>query len=233
MSMNQKTLIPLAIITVALGAILYFFCLSPRDTPVVAGDPDSSSSLIIYKNTKYGFNFSLPTDWQGYSIIEDTWKGFPLKNTAVQTGPKLLIRNPKWTAAMPYEDLPILVFTISQWNMYLAEDFSVSAAPIRASELARNNKYVFALPPRWDFDSSAGYKDAQDIIVGKPLQAFDVGVSQGKLNIDLVCEKATSYMRFADAKSLEVFLVDCKEGKHPEVIEKYKADMNLGDGATI
>lgn len=55
----------------------------------------------------------------------------------------------------------------------------------------------------------------------------------GKLNINVVCENALSYMSFPDGASADKFVADCKEGKHPEVIEKYKADMNLGDGATI
>jgi hypothetical protein len=54
-----------------------------------------------------------------------------------------------------------------------------------------------------------------------------------KLNINVVCESALSYMTFPDAKSADAFVADCKEGKHPEVIEHYKAQMNLGDGATI
>jgi hypothetical protein len=57
--------------------------------------------------------------------------------------------------------------------------------------------------------------------------------AQGKLNIDVVCQGALSYMTFPDAASAKVFVDECKEGKHPEVIERYKADMNLGDGATI
>lgn len=54
-----------------------------------------------------------------------------------------------------------------------------------------------------------------------------------KLNIDAVCQGALAYMSFPDAKAAETFVAECKEGKHPEVIEKYKKDMNLGDGATI
>ncbi|MDB5225283.1 MAG: hypothetical protein JWL87_235 [Candidatus Adlerbacteria bacterium] len=55
----------------------------------------------------------------------------------------------------------------------------------------------------------------------------------GKLNIDEVCNSALAYMTFPDASSTEVFLSDCKAGGHPEVVERYKADMNLGDGAAI
>ena len=223
--MNNKTLIAIALITIALITGLYVFLSSQYEnttpTPVV------QSTSVVYKNTEYGFNFSLPLTWQGYSIIKDTWK-----STGTESGPKLLIRNPKWTSSAPYEDLPILVFTISQWDSYAKEDFSVSAAPMQATELARNNMYVFALPPRWDFDYSLNFKEAEDIFAGNPLKAFNVEVSQGKININLVCEQALSYMSFTDGKSSEAFVSECKEGKHPEVIERYKVDMNL-NGAQI
>ncbi|MDB5266569.1 MAG: hypothetical protein JWN89_384 [Parcubacteria group bacterium] len=57
--------------------------------------------------------------------------------------------------------------------------------------------------------------------------------TSGKLNIDVVCKSALAYMSFPDAASADMFVADCKEGNHPEVIERYKQDMNLGDGAAI
>jgi hypothetical protein len=57
--------------------------------------------------------------------------------------------------------------------------------------------------------------------------------SQGKLNINVVCEEALSYMTFENGKKADEFVVDCKEGKHPEVIERYKERMGLGDGKAI
>lgn len=169
--MDKKTLIAGLIVVIA--AVGFYFVYSSRSNPpVVINNPNDTS--ITYKNTEYGFNFSLPANWQGYSVVSGTWQGTPLTNTLAQSGPKLLIRNPKWTQAAPYEDLPILVFTISQWDSYRAENFAVSAAPIPASELARNNKYVFALPPRWDFDYSLDVKEAQDIFAVKPIQAFNL-----------------------------------------------------------
>ncbi len=56
---------------------------------------------------------------------------------------------------------------------------------------------------------------------------------QGKLNINGICEGALAYMTFADGASAEKFVAECKDGKHPEVIEQYKAQMGLGDGAAI
>ena len=235
MKENKLTFVFVALIII-LGIALYVFNFKDKNTSINEGSSTSTPSQIVYNNTDYGFNFTLPTNWQGYSIIKNTWTGNSLKNSPAQSGVKIIIRNPKWTVAVPYEDLPILIFTISQWNLYLAEDFAISAAPIQASELARNNMYVFALPPRWDFDYSLGFEEAQGIFKGNPIKTFNVetkNVIQGKLNINIICERSLSYMTFADAKSAEVFVAECKEGKHPEVIEKYKTDMNLGDGVMI
>lgn len=57
--------------------------------------------------------------------------------------------------------------------------------------------------------------------------------SNGKLNINVVCESALSYMTFESGAAADAFVAECKEGKHPEVIGHYKAQMNLGDGAAI
>ncbi len=67
----------------------------------------------------------------------------------------------------------------------------------------------------------------------KPEENQPSDTSTGKLDINAVCEGALAYMTFTDSASAEVFVSECKEGKHPEVIERFKADMNLGDGATI
>jgi len=56
---------------------------------------------------------------------------------------------------------------------------------------------------------------------------------QAKINIDAVCQGALAYMTFPSGAEADAFVKDCKEGKHPEVIDKYKADMNLGTGAAI
>ncbi len=57
--------------------------------------------------------------------------------------------------------------------------------------------------------------------------------ANGKINIDAVCQAALIRMTFPNGEAAAKFVADCKEGKHPEVIEQYKAEMNLGDGAQI
>ncbi len=58
------------------------------------------------------------------------------------------------------------------------------------------------------------------------------GAPGAKININAVCEGALAYMSFPDGASADAFVAECKEGKHPEVIEQYKANLNL-DGAAI
>ena len=55
--------------------------------------------------------------------------------------------------------------------------------------------------------------------------------SQGKLDINVICEESLAYTTFEEGVSTEQYLRECKEGKHPQVIEEYKKRMNLGDGA--
>ncbi len=61
----------------------------------------------------------------------------------------------------------------------------------------------------------------------------DAPAVNAKINIDAVCEGALAYMTFPSGEASAQFVAECKEGKHPEVIEKYKTDMNLGNGAAI
>lgn len=56
--------------------------------------------------------------------------------------------------------------------------------------------------------------------------------SNAKINIDEVCRGALVYMSFPDGASAEAFVQECKEGKHPDVIDRYKASLNI-DGAAI
>lgn len=195
---NNKTVIIVLALTLAIALAFSIYLSNSKSNPTLPStSPDTSSTTkLTYNNTEYGFTFTLPLGWQGYSVITDMWKGNSLVQTTgtnststksgslnesksgpkseSENGPKLILRNPKWTASAPYEDLPILIFTTSQWNAYIAEQFSIGAAPIKATELARNTTYVFALPARWDFDYSLGYEEAQDTMNGSPLRAFEV-----------------------------------------------------------
>ena len=169
----NKNLIIICVCIILAGGV-YYFINNNKVVPVVSV-PTSTSTSVVYTNTELGFTFSLPQDWSGYSVVQSTWTGNNLTaTTTIETGPTLLLRNPNWTAAVHYEDIPIMVFTLAQWDSYTAGNFATSAAPISATELGRNNLYVFALPPRWDFDYSQGYQEAESILQTNPLHPVTI-----------------------------------------------------------
>lgn len=67
-----------------------------------------------------------------------------------------------------------MVFTLDQWQGLQRMEFSVGAAPVGPTELGRNNKYVFALPARYNFAFPTGYEEVERILEGNPLLAFAV-----------------------------------------------------------
>lgn len=130
------------------------------------------ASPIVYRNTEYSFSFNLPAGWKGYSIVIDNWEGFtPGGVAAVERGPLVSIRHPQWTSQDPRQDIPIMVFTLAQWNSLQQGEFHIGAAPVGPRELGRNNRYVFALPARYNYAFPTGYEEVEQILEGNPLQA--------------------------------------------------------------
>ncbi len=140
--------------------------------------PVTPTPKIEYKNSQYGFTFGLPLSWKGYSIIEDEWEGYSLQTQSAEGqvitehGPLIIIRHPDWEYKAPRQDIPIMIFTIKQWNDMQAEKFHIGAAPINPSEIGRNTKYVFAIPARYNFSYLTGYEEVDKILQGKPLKPF-------------------------------------------------------------
>lgn len=135
------------------------------------------NSSIIYKNTQYGFNFSLPESWKDYKILTDKWDGLsltePESSKTVETGPIINIRHPQWTSQNPRQNIPIMIFTLAQWGSLQQEKFHIGAAPLSPSELGRNTRYVFALPARYNYAFPTGYEEVEDILKSSPLQPID------------------------------------------------------------
>jgi hypothetical protein len=139
---------------------------------------DEASNKIVYHEREYGFNFSLPLSWEGYTILSEKWEGLSLHDSegekVVETGPMMIIRHPDWSSENQRQDIPIMIFTIPQWESLRNEEFHIGAAPIGPSELGRNNKYVFALPARYNFAFPTGYEEVEDILNSKPLTVTEV-----------------------------------------------------------
>jgi hypothetical protein len=142
---------------------------------ILVGPNIPNPSTMDYRNSQYGFRFTLPASWKGYSIGTDQWQGYisgEQGDVLAQQGPLMSIRHPLWTSADPRQDIPIMVFTLPQWDSLQREEFHIGAAPIGPSELGRNAMYVFALPARYNFAFLTGWEEVQKILDGKPLHAF-------------------------------------------------------------
>jgi len=135
--------------------------------------PDTAAT--IYKNTQFGFSFSLPESWQGYSIITEKWEGLITDTQELaESGPVILIRHPQWTDQVKRQDIPVMVFTTEQWLALQQGAFHIGAAPIGPKAMGHNNQYVFALPARYNYAFPEGFEEVETILENAPLKPFEI-----------------------------------------------------------
>lgn len=144
-----------------------------------ANDGPAVGVPVQYENRRYGFRFAMPADWKGFTVLTDQWVGDHAGQT-IAVGPILSLRNPLWTEKVPRQDIPIMVFTIAQWDAMQRDVFHIGAAPVQPTELGRNNSYVFALPARYNYAFPAGYEEVENILAGHPLETFEPETGGGK-----------------------------------------------------
>jgi hypothetical protein len=168
--MKTKIVYILLIVIVLVGG--YFVLSSKNNSSGTNTTIDSST----YKNTDYNFSVSLPKSWEGYTVVKSSWQGDAFfssgQKVEVEEGPLISIRHPLWTESSPRQDIPVMVFTLKQWNDMQADKFHIGAAPINPSELSRNGNYVFALPARYNFSYLTGYEEVDQIIKSGAVKAF-------------------------------------------------------------
>lgn len=205
--MSKKSAVKItlgALIGVAVAAAGYFFIFR-KTPPVLQPSPAQQSTGVEYRNATYGFAVALPESWEGYSVTIDTWTGDAmgdqLGETPFTTGSVVSIHNPRWTGASTYQDIPIMVFTIDQWNLLQQEKFHIGAAPIGPSELGRNAAYVFALPARYNYSFPPGYEEVDRIIQSKPLTIFEASGPAPQ-------SQAEDQLYYVDANSGKLFIFD-------------------------
>ena len=160
-----------------LAALGYMNLLKEQNPKIPMVDQVASSTDIIYENPLYGFRFVLPKTWDGYSVSVDTWTGSRagdvLGEVPFTQGPVISIHHPKWTGGTTRQDIPIMVFTLDQWDLLEQEKFHIGAAPIGPSELGRNTQYVFALPARYNYSFPLGYEEVEEILRSHPLEVIE------------------------------------------------------------
>lgn len=160
---KRKTNIPLLIIISLLlvaiyGAYAYYMDMWPfgPDEEITLSaspstTPDATANWKTYTNTQYGFQLDLPPTWKNY-IVQSSRDVDPSYTEVI---------------SIAYGDVPIYsdqaifainVYTSAQWGAELALD---KPHPI---ELARNDRYVFTTPFRYEYLGYPGEADIDEIL---------------------------------------------------------------------
>jgi hypothetical protein len=142
---------------------------TPADQPAKQNASAEPTDAILYRNAKYGFTFSLPEAWKGYTVITEEWEATDAQKGVVERGPLVYIRPPGWTKENPRQDIPIMVFTSAQWESVEHGDFFMNGAAIVPGELGQNRKYAFAVSRRVEDSETAGAKEVNQILQQHPL----------------------------------------------------------------
>jgi hypothetical protein len=135
-----------------------------------ANAPTHPSALpLCYHNKEYGLVVFLPPSWQGYSVLLQQWEGIsylPAKDVTAVTaqGRMIVLRHPQWRADDPYQDIPIMVFTRSEWDSDKQGRFGIGAGGFD-EEMWHNQKYVFGMSSRYNAaDDVKSWKEVADIV---------------------------------------------------------------------
>jgi hypothetical protein len=174
--MNKKRLILIIIALLIAAAGLYDYAMQ-KETQRRLAESTPPTGPWVYTNSDYGFTFDMPADWRGLSIVQDKWQGYSSDEKGqvlIAEGVQFSFRHPLWRPQEPRQDIPIMFFTLKEWNDLQVDKFHIGAAPINPRELGRNNVYVFALPARYNFAYLTGYEDVEKILEGNPLHPFDI-----------------------------------------------------------
>jgi hypothetical protein len=129
-----------------------------REIQQLLQDAGTTNLPVVYHNKQYDFTFFLPAGWKGYSVLTGQWDGGEAWH-----GPMIVLRHPHWNADDPYQDIPIMVFTRSQWEADKKGVFATGAGGVEF-EIGHNRKYVFGIHSRFNWGESEGWQEASRIV---------------------------------------------------------------------
>lgn len=242
------------IVTVILGLYFYVF--------TVSNDTQQNPIIETYANSEMGIEFAYPVGPQGYVLgesdtsdpraglvraivltrSEDAERGLPVGGEGPATITMQIFRNvdkqsPRTWAErnIQYSNLNLKTGSITEVVVGGAPGIRYMADGLYASDnvVVANGDYIYLMSGMFIDAESQLRKDFSPFVESVRFIPVQVVGGQGKLDINTICEGALAYMTFLDGKSADAFVAECKEGKHPDVIERYKAQMGLGDGASL
>lgn len=154
-----------ALQTLAVASLLVTACSRLNTLHQPAGLP------VRYANAQCGLTISLPSNWRAFQVSVQQWQGETYlassdRTVVIEHGPLITLRHPKWQPNAPYQHIPVLVFTRSQWDSLHQGKFWPSLyAGGFMEELWHNQRNVFAISSRYNTDDSvADWSEVAGII---------------------------------------------------------------------
>ena len=126
---------------------------------------------LRYHDGRYGFTFFLPASWRGYSasvqqLKDERYSTAEDKQITCGYTPMITLRHSQWRTDAPYQDIPILVFTLAQWDaLHRGELWPSLFAGGAMDELWHDHEFVFAMSSRYNgADDVRGWKEVAEIV---------------------------------------------------------------------
>lgn len=253
----QKIIAALVAVALLVGAGYWYFYADTEVSP-----DDTGMRTATYASNDLGLTFEYRTGASGYSLEEHSPSqgDTTLLRTLVLMSTKDKIdleRNPRPESEGP----PVISISVfkntekqfplswamehtqySTFNLKTSEESQVVVGGANAIAYSADGLYasrnvvvahgdnVYVITGQFLDTNSDLWRDFQPLVESI---RFIPTASSGKIDIAAVCEGALAYMSFPNGAAADAFVADCKEGKHPEVIERYKSDHGLGDGAAL
>lgn len=147
-------------------SVSLFGCSTMTDNHNHSNQP--SDLPIVYYNKEYDFTFYLPAGWKGCSVQMQQWSAELesadyQKVIGTERGPMIVLRNPQWKVDEPCQDIPILVFTRSQWDDVAPQRLFVGAGGTD-DEISHNARYVFGINSRHNWGELKGWEETGKIV---------------------------------------------------------------------
>jgi hypothetical protein len=137
-------------------------CESPKMAKAHAGLP------VRYHNAQYDFTFFLPADWKGYTISmqQSVDEISTAGESSIWRIPMITLQHPPAPDRIPFQDIPIIVFTRPQWDaLHQGGPLPSLFAGGIMNELWHTQQFVFAMSSLYNAnDEARGRKEVADIV---------------------------------------------------------------------
>lgn len=252
--MNRKNILLTAILAVIVFSVFLFYKNKTKEVPLV------DATQTTYQLNEEGLSFKYDNSQSGYELQEvptvDSEKIRDIRfisyenlesekhSPATEAYPEIrlsIYRNldntnlSDWIKSNPDKSNVSMIINNPEKELVSgATAFHYRTDGLYATDVyvISQNNLIYMASGSFIEESSKIHTDFKNWVSSFVFIPTNLPSSTSKINPQTACESALAYMTFPSGKEADQFVTDCVNGKHPEVIERYKKDLGL-DGKTI